>query len=333
MKKEADPFKPTWKKILSDHKLEIILAGAAILLITGFAFAPAFRGGWKIVDSTNAGQFGDFIGGYFGTVFLIVSVALLIGSYRNQRSTNDRAVFESRFFELLQYHRDNTNEIEVDNIKGRRAFVSFIREWRLLVKLVSRAEIKTSLKLSMRERSGLSYFAFFHGSGPNSRRTLVEAAKGKYPDLLVEEVLKDMSSDWGVYKKYIKYESGKLPEREALSLGVVTPDALQPLAYVPFEGHHSRLAHYFRHLFHLVKYAANHAPGNTAQEYVDLVRAQLTTHEQAVLALHAASVEGAWKKEKYLEEFHMIKNIPKGFLDTHEFDVRSVFPNVEYADS
>jgi hypothetical protein len=140
-----------------------------------------------------------------------------------------------------------------------------------------------------------------------------------------------MSIDWVIYKKASKAD---MPEAEWNPAPTGYPPSMnqRPLAYTPFEGHHSRLAHYFSHLIHIVKYAANHAPGDTGQEYVDLVRAQLTTHEQVVLALHAASVEGPWKSQNILQDFHLIKNIPKGFLTEEEFNIRWTFPNVGYAD-
>jgi hypothetical protein len=307
------------------HTWEIWTSVVAILVITLFGFIPAaYRGDhW---DPTTAGQFGDFIGGYFGTVFLVVSVAVLVGSYRNQRFANQVTAFESRFFELLRYHRDNTVEIEVETIKGRRAFVSFLREWRLLVALVKEAEVGISTPLNVLQRAELSYLAFYHGSGPNARRTFEQAAsRGGFSAELVAEVLRRMTADWKFYKQK---ESA-----QADPTSVVDGKLVKPLAYTPFEGHHSRLAHYFRHLFHLVKYAANHAPGDTAQEYVDLIGAQLTTHEQAALALYAASVEGAWKTQTYIEDFHLIKNIPLGFLTNDEFPVREVFPRVAYADA
>lgn len=307
------------------HTWEIVGTVIALLTITLFGFIPeAYRG--DELDPTKAGQFGDFIGGYFGTVFLVISVAVLIGSYRNQRFANQVSAFESRFFELLRYHRDNTVEIEVDSIKGRRAFVSFLREWRLLLPLAKEAEVKIGAELSVVDRAALCYLAFYNGSGPNARRTFIQAAsKSTYPPELVAEVLERMSDERAFYKAQ---------ERANAELGsIVNGKAARPLAYTPYEGHHSRLAHYFRHLFHLVKYAANHAPEKTAQEYVDLVRAQLTTHEQAVLALHAASVDGPWRSQSYLQDFHLIKNIPMGFLTDEEFPVRTVFPKVGYADS
>lgn len=314
------------------HTWETWGSVVAIVAITLFGLIPeAYRGtDW---DATLAGQFGDFVGGYFGTVFLVISVGVLVGSYRTQRFTDQVAAFESRFFQLLSYHRDNTTEIEVDSLRGRRAFVSFIREWRLLIPLVREAEVTApaKVKLSTDEQGILAYLAFYHGSGPNARRTLVEAARDHYGEALVCALIDRMSVDWAIYKKASK-DGEPEPEWNPVPTENAPTMNERPLAYTPFEGHHSRLAHYFRHLFHIVKYAADHAPGKTAQEYVDLVRAQLTTHEQVVLALHAASVKGPWKSQNFLQTFHLIKNIPKGFLTEEEFSIRSAFPDVGYAD-
>jgi hypothetical protein len=309
---------------------------AAIIVITAFGLIPkAYRGSDWSADV--AAKYGDFVGGYFGTVFLVISLALVVVSYRGQKRANDLTLFESRFFELLRYHRENTLEIEIDQIRGRRAFVSFIREWRLLLKLVEQAELAVGHRLTVCERSAISYLAFFHGSGPNGRRSFEEAAIKRYSQDLVIKIIGLMSNDWGIYKRYSNQEPERDRTMQELSSGIVNPESdpekLCPLAYVPFEGHHSRLAHYFRHLFHVINYAEDHAPGASAQEYVDLVTAQLTTHEQAVLALHASSYEGEWRDGILLQKFHLIKDLPKGFLKSEEFDVRAEFPLVNYVDA
>jgi hypothetical protein len=304
-----------------NHTCEIVGSVFAIALITAVAFFPAYGGTSWDLDPMKAGQFGDLIGGYFGTAFLVVSVAVVVGSYRSQRKTNEYNAFESRFFELLRYHRDNTIEIDVGNgIEGRRAFVSFIREWRILLGIVKQTEAKVDVVLSVQDRGILAYLAFFHGSGLNSRETLLGEASPRFGKVLVLELIRQMTLTW---------EEHKHMERKGSALAISTLDGSQyinllsakTLAYTPCEGHHSRLAHYFRHLLHLSKYALRHAPGGFAGEYVDLVRSQLTTHEQAVLALHSAAVD-EWKTEDRPRE-GLIKDIPPGFIKPHEFDIRS----------
>jgi hypothetical protein len=301
------------------HTWEIVGTLIAIILITIPGALDAYRGdNWS---STKAGEFGDFVGGYFGTVFLVISVAVVVGSYRNQRAYERTTAFESRFFELLRYHRDNTAEIEVEGLKGRRAFVSFLREWRLLIQLVRFLEGTRIERLNVRQRASLSYLAFFHGSGPNGRRALEKAAHAAgHSTSVVDSLVGCMSHDWTVYSQQRR---GKSPRPE-LCFGTVSESELRPLAYVPYEGHHSRLAHYFRHLLHLVRYACEHSPKGTAAEYIDLVRAQLTTHEQAIFALHISGAAGPSTPEERVQRYQLINDIPAGFFSEDEFDLNAL---------
>jgi hypothetical protein len=120
--------------------------------------------------------------------------------------------------------------------------------------------------------------------------------------------------------------------RKSLSFGLaIEEEDLKPVPYVPYGGHHSRLAHYYRHLYHIIKYADMHAPAGTAVEYVDLARAQLTTSEQAFLALHAYSMRGAWDTGGYIQKYHLTKNIPPGYFEAGSFDITAIYPAVPLA--
>lgn len=315
------------------HWVELVLAVIAIMGITwvGLLFGNFHYGG--ALNSELAARYGDFIGGYFGTVALIVSVALVVVTYRNQAFHAKVSEFESQFFELLRYHRDNMTEIEVDGISGRRAFVSFLREWKLLLPLIDDSAALVKEKLAPCERGKLAYIAFFNGSGPNARRTLEDMAVKRGFTRAITGRLVEIMSDERREARIAKASRDSLWEVFLTrGLGKGALHEKPPLQYIPFEGHHSRLAHYYRHLFHLVKYAEDSAPQGLAGEYVDLVAAQLTTHEQALLALHAASFGGKWKKYDYLQKYDMIKDIPDQFLKVEEFDIRAEFPKVAYAD-
>lgn len=169
---------------VKDHQVECSVGCFFIAGITAFALFPAFRG-TSISDGANAGQFGDFIGGYFGTVFLILSVVLLFGSYRDQRATNRRNLVESRFFEMLGYHRENVADLGIDDGKlGQRVFVSMIREFRDVWKIVN-LEAPDYPRM---QKLDLAYRAFYYGVGPNSTRILKAAVEKSHPFDLVKRV-------------------------------------------------------------------------------------------------------------------------------------------------
>jgi hypothetical protein len=99
--------------------------------------------------------------------------------------------------------------------------------------------------------------------------------------------------------------------------------------YVPFEGHQSRLGHYYRHLYQSISYVDQQTVDINKYEYAKTIRAQLTTHEQALLLLNSFSPIGSnWWDNRYILTYSLVKNIPKNFFDAHEeMDIIQFFPN------
>ncbi|MEK0448454.1 MAG: hypothetical protein RL088_722 [Verrucomicrobiota bacterium] len=308
-------------KFLRKYKIEISFVVIAVTLVHLPLFSSAYRG--EKIDATNAGVFGDFIGGYLGTIFLVVSVAFVSASFREQTSTNRRTTFETRFFELLSYHRGNLEEIEIEGKTGRRAFVSMIREFRATLMVFG--AIKGSKDCRTEVETGLAYMAFYYGVGPNSTRVLARAVENKGGELM-ENVLKTLINVQEAIR--VGRESGE-------NAGLIY-NVKNRVGYVPFDGHQSRLAHYFRHLWQLMKYVDQHAPEGTGKEYADIVRAQLSNHEQALLCLNALSQIGsAWRgkggDKGLLIKYEMIKNIPSAFFDReNELDIKKTFPDIKF---
>lgn len=88
-------------------------------------------------------------------------------------------------------------------------------------------------------------------------------------------------------------------------------------AYLSFEGHQSRLGHYYRHLYQLVRFVERSAPAESdVMEHMRTIRAQLSTHEQALLLLNSLTpMGGAWWTNKLIDRFFMVHNIPKEFFN------------------
>jgi len=87
---------------------EIIGSIVGIFLVNApLLFSDAYRG--DILDPSKAGLFGDFVGGYIGSLILVISVAFISASYRNQKTTNIRAAFESRFL-----HKSSVDRMRFD---------------------------------------------------------------------------------------------------------------------------------------------------------------------------------------------------------------------------
>jgi hypothetical protein len=325
-KRKRPPRPGFWK----EHAWEIAVAVAVIAGISAVARKETYQG--EDLDALVAGQFGDFIGGYIGTIVLVISVALIFASYRNQRKTNERNGFETRFFELLKFHRENVSEIGIGStVSGRRVFVSLIREFRECRELIRKECSKPDLCCTPDQQMDIAYLAFYYGVGQNSSRVLAKALAHHRSELVaaIIDALEKVQKDYRDASE--KLASPLASDGERVSWEKFRRKQTR-LSYCPFDGHQSRLGHYYRHLYHTIKYVDLHAPEKTEQEYAAIVRAQLTNHEQALLCLNALSKVGEdWVKTEFLSYYALIKNIPQDFFDPEtEIDLKKKFPGITF---
>jgi hypothetical protein len=96
--------------------------------------------------------------------------------------------------------------------------------------------------------------------------------------------------------------------------------------YGPFEGHQSRLGHYYRHLYQMIRYVDQQSLDINKYEYVKTVRAQLSTHEQAMLRVNTRTPLGrVWWENDLITAYGLVKNIPRGFFEkSTELDMEAM---------
>lgn len=58
------------------------------------------------------GQFGDFVGGTLGVIFSLISVMLVVWTFKTQNKTAETQRFNDLFFELLRLYQDQEKELE-----------------------------------------------------------------------------------------------------------------------------------------------------------------------------------------------------------------------------
>lgn len=93
-----------------------------------------------------------------------------------------------------------------------------------------------------------------------------------------------------------------------------------------FAQHQHDLGHYFRNLYHLVKFIDNSEMKNK-QMYVSLVRAQLSSHELLLIFYNCASDFGQ-KFTQFMPAYHFFKNMPTDLL--LESSHKSFYPEKAY---
>ena len=286
-----------------EHWVEILILTIGLVVMNLIFIAQAFRA-VDTVNPASAGQLGDFVGGYVGTFFALASVVLLTSTLRNQRRSAQVLNFEAKYFELLRLHRDNVAELEVQSVTGRKLFVVLIRELRSALEIVKQLAGKHDLNLPQRQLMHIAYYCLFFGTGPNSSRMLIQSLTD-FPSDFVSELVTELDDP----------EAKDAAQKE------------KKLAYVPFEGHQSRLGHYYRHLYQAVRYVDQQTIGIDKYQYVKTIRAQLSNHEQALLLLNSLTPIGHnWWSQGFMEKYRMVQNIPRDFFDpTTELDVSSLF--------
>lgn len=289
------------------HRLEFALGVGGLLLLNSLFIAEFLRG--KQFNRSSAGLLGDFTGGYVGTLFALISVYLLYLTLKRQQASGAIASFEVKFFELINLHRANVAEMKLQNVQGRRIFVLLIVELRAIRETV----IEAMTQLQMVDESPLheekiwhiSYYFLYFGIGHHSS-PMVRTALEQYDAQLIQRIDDLLSAQY--FRQQVKKRLKDV--------------------YLPFEGHQSRLGHYYRHLYQSVVYV-HKQPMELKEKikYVKMLRAQLSTHEQALLFINSLTPVGsAWWDSNLILDYKLIKNVPQKFFDPEtEIDITSYF--------
>lgn len=292
--KSKDSKRPSENTSWRSRKvIEISIAIGGIVAINAIFIAKVFRE-TDTVSATAAGQLGDFVGGYVGTGFLLISILLLYATLKSQRCASQLQSFELRFFELVKMHRDNVAEMQLQETTGRRVFVLLCTELWAITEIVRYCAARLNLTLDQLQVLRISYYCLFYGVGEVSS-PMLKHALGDIDQDLFKSIDKEL-------------QSKRVCDR-------VKKD--YTLGYHPFSGHQSRLGHYYRHLYQSVRYVDQQTLEINKYEYVKTLRAQLTTHEQVLLLVNSLTPIGQkWWSQGLIQEYRMVKNLPRHFMDT-----------------
>lgn len=298
------------KAFVSKHSLSIILFVCTIVCFMAcYAYYWQFKQ-YKLSDSTaNWGTFGDYIGGIVGSVFSLISVVLLYYTFHDQIKNSQRQRFENKYYELIKLHRANVDELVLADEKGKKIFVILLREFRETLKIVKQVSAQHMITVKRKELIEIAYLVLFYGTGPNSTRVLISSL----PDY-TNEFIKSLSIALIRQKQIIKLK--------------------RKFDFTPFEGHQSRLGHYYRHLYQTIVFVDTQDILNTDEKinYIKTIRAQLSNHEQALLFFNSISRIGKkWREEGLIYKYSLIKNLPKSFIDeVEEIDVKLIYPLLKF---
>lgn len=297
-----------------------------------------YLGGGNL-DMPATGQVGDFLGGVIGTIAGALSVILLYKTLKvqidfNKKQKEDLAIerFENKFYEMLKIHRDNVDQISINNnVSGRKAFSRLFNELRFTYyycvnNITEQRKSNIQIQLSDEKIYNIAYLVFFFGTGQISD-SLVKDLLDKDSITVFNHITETIKIDKELHRNDKTCKSLKTVSCEGEKISFY-------YNYVPFQGHMGNLSHYVRHLYQLIRFVDEKYPETEAsdaeknkkskEDYVATIRSQLSIYEQAFLYYNAISVLGApWldseKSEgSLLKKYSIIKNLPKPLADFYK---------------
>jgi hypothetical protein len=143
-----------------NKNLGIFLVGIINLILTGLYFYN-FKSSYLSYDNAVWGTFGDYVGGFIGTIIGALTLFYVYKTYetqqlelKNQEKKLEKEEFEHNFFTLLKYFSFVIESLEYNNATNKNSFRIFIRDFKYhIIKTLSKNqssnnEIKLEIKFN-----------------------------------------------------------------------------------------------------------------------------------------------------------------------------------------
>ena len=227
----------------------LILTG---IVLVGF-FITTIKSGYVFWAGTDiafeeTGQSGDFIGGIVGTIFSAGAFFLLYLTLHEQHENTKKEQLERRFFELIELHRKNVDEMVFDTSnyisdpgtlslstglhRGKEVFYDFFIQvtscrnelspffaakympkynpaYEKQIKETSFVK-ENGIDVYMLAQLDIAYCIVFFGAGPEGIKSLKSLFKGKYDMTFIDNILDFISLKPALDKE--KYDKWKYIE-------------------------------------------------------------------------------------------------------------------------
>lgn len=274
-------------------------------------------------------EFGDYFGGVLNpligiTAAFITFLAFYIQFVANRKITSQFKIqqFESQFYEMIRLHKENVNELEITQNELERLYndAGAMRSYGPKSTSIRGREVFKILsnELEMAYRNVLKY-------NNDKKSSFKEAYEIFFNGLDITE------SNFLELNGFRDRHKENFLEPRRLKPADIFENINVKAKYELFVGHENQLGHYYRHLYHSVKYVANYDQTilNYAdkRKYLRLLRAQLSNYEQLMLFYNWYSGFGEnWEVNKYFTDYRMIHNLPNNIF--FDFD-KEYFLNIK----
>lgn len=259
----------------------------------------------KVLDPSNCkdlqfyGLLGDYVGGFWGTIVGVLTLLIVLFTWRQTRNSDYRAKIYQIFSEMLRTHEEIVSSMQLNDFDGRDVVSVFLSEFYAIYKVVKKLSDENKV-WTLDEQIDISYSYTIFG-----------------PHIVTENVLK------GYNQEKIKFLSGLI-----LKMRQDNEDPKKS-----YSGHQNRFSHYFRNLY--AAYEFIESSSLTKKEKLSLakvLRSKLSNYEQALLALNVISHFGQeWERTGLFHRYKPIKNIPELFFTfDSNFKLSQRFPYIDF---
>lgn len=300
-----------------------VVGGAAVLAVVGLS--AALSGIWMLhseaLDSPSA--LGDYVAGTAGPLWALAGVLLVYLAFVGQRvqlvyqqaelratrlefgqqtdalegqqtemerqvMESKRQTFDNAFFQMLQLYNDilaetgveghGRNSAEMD--RGRDAFAEFV------------------------SRHRNRYAKAFEDAASSALAAEGDPLPTKEPGMVAGAFDNRLAR----YRERLEARMNEMESGQTeAERGAAALDAYRGL----YTAHQHEIGHYFRTLYHVVKFVDRADPGvvPNKQQYVSIVRSQLSSPELALLAYNGLT-HGREKFKPLMERYGLLKQMP-----------------------
>ncbi|MCT8332552.1 putative phage abortive infection protein [Leptospira sp. 85282-16] len=238
----------------------------------------------------KASKLGSFLSGYAGSIFLLFNILLLLYIHFEQ----SKADFEKQFYTFIEIHRSNVERIKHSGFNGVEAIEKIID----LYDNILHGFVQNGWQnIPFEQKINDAYFVIYYGYNTRAFK-------------IISKNFKSNTSD------YFSFMSNVIYHTEGVEKNVINGNTVIP-------GLDKYLSTYFRHLFQFVRFIDENEIISKKKKliFARILRAQLTTHEQALLLVNSLGTIGKeWTKRNFIIRYQLVKNIPRGFFKSFDHE-------------
>jgi hypothetical protein len=304
----------------------LVIIGFIIILT--FLFKSPFNDWSWATDATLFSQFGDFIGGFIGTLFSLAGFFLIYKTLlaqqqaiKQQEGNSDNVSFETTFFNLLHNQQDITNNIKayfrsikgltderVQTIEGREFFMYSVRE---LGKI--NYSIFSSTFPGIYDKKNMEYLEhyideLYNPNNPNY--THPEEAEREEENVIRNTGIQYANKFYGITSiHWNNIHSKSIEERISFVYKMF------------FRRFHYVIGHYFRNIYHILNFIEQHESSQIAKtneknkheiiykncyRYAQFIQAQMSSYELTLLYYNALCYP---KSLRLIAKYNLLENL------------------------